>query len=541
MNAQARKLSIPLLIVLAVSTALFFTALGDRPLRNPDEGRYAEIAREMVETGDWVVPRLYGVDYLRKPVLFYWLTAASFSAFGFSEWAARLVPALFGWAGVLLIFFFVRSQRGESAAVYSALILATNVIYLQISRYLIIDAVFALLIVGAILALYRARYLACFALTAAAFLAKGPVAPALVGVTAFVFFGWERRLLDTLKNVDWFKGIPLFLAIVLPWFLLAENREPGFIRHFFIHENLSRYTASGYEHQEPWWFYLALMPLILLPWSLYVKVYGGRPDRLGRLCWSALAAIVVFYSCSRSKLLTYLMPAIPFAAMLIGGGWAQWDASGMRRKARVLTGVLSALLAIGGAVALFAAPVFFARSVDKFGPEVLGGIRSLAMLGVIAGVAMLRSLRRPSSLRVAAIWIVTLTAAGFAVPYVMRTANAPYTTRQYADALRPMLRAGDAVYIFDDPGAFYDFRFYLAHPVRLVGLEGELELSRSRTPEGGAWVSREAFMRMLRERAPLYALMRKSDYLDLGEYIRAGLHPVQQQGRKVLFRSGDGS
>ena len=125
-----RSVKTAFFIVLGLSLLLFFFRLGDRSFRNPDEGRYAEIAKEMVQSGNWVQPRLYGIDYLRKPILFYWLVAASFKVFGFSEWGARLVPALFGIFGVATTFFFTRRILDLKTAFYAAMILATNVLYL---------------------------------------------------------------------------------------------------------------------------------------------------------------------------------------------------------------------------------------------------------------------------------------------------------------------------------------------------------------------------------------------------------------------------
>ena len=144
------------LIILFFSAALFSFKLGDRSFRNPDEGRYAEIAREMVVSGNWIEPKIYGVDYLRKPPLFYWLTAFFFKLFGFNEWAGRSVPALFGVLGVLATFWFVRRIFDESAAFFSTLVLASNFWYLEVGRYLVIDAVFSFFVVSGLYCFYVA-------------------------------------------------------------------------------------------------------------------------------------------------------------------------------------------------------------------------------------------------------------------------------------------------------------------------------------------------------------------------------------------------
>lgn len=547
MKAAMRKPSQLLLFALALTGMLLFFKLGDRPFRDPDEGRYAEIAREMAVTGDWIVPRLYGVDYMRKPALFYWLVAASFNAFGQNEWAARAVPAAFGLFGVFACFVFTRRLFDERTAFIAALILATNLVYLEISRYLVIDAVFSFFVSAGLMAFYLRRYTLFYVFAALGFLAKGPAAFALMGLTAAATLMGEGRLGAGIREMRLVRGALITAAIVVPWFWLAEQREPGFLSHFFLHENFSRYTSVNYEHQEPWWYYLAIFPLMCLPWLLFVEPLRDAldlrrdPDSAParRFCLTAIIAVIGFYSLSRSKLLTYLMPALPFAAVLIGAGWSRWELDKAPKWSTRLSVALMALLMAASAAVLIGAPVFFQKAAAEYDPRLISFIRVIAMVGIAGSAAGLRAFRRRSADHLWRVWITFLAVLSLALYYVMAAVNPSYSTKQYAEALKPQLKAGDAVYIFDHPGVFYDFRFYLEHPVMLAGLEGELELSRERTPVGERWVPKEEFMAMLRDGRSLYALMRRSDYSAMEPAVRERLRVIMMENRKVLFRSGE--
>ena len=180
---------------------LFFFRLGDRPLRNPDEGRYAELSREMLQSGDWVKPTLFGLGYLRKPPLFYWLVAASFKGFGVNEWSARAVPAWFGMAGVALVYFFTRRFLGSKSALWASLILASNIAFVQIGRYLVIDAVFSFFLTGSLFLFYAALrsrrrstlFFLFYVFLGLAFLAKGLAAVVIAAFSISAYLLWTRH------------------------------------------------------------------------------------------------------------------------------------------------------------------------------------------------------------------------------------------------------------------------------------------------------------------------------------------------------------
>ncbi len=541
-------------IVLAVTVFLFFFKLGDRSFRNPDEGRYAEIAAEMVKTGDWVEPQLYGVGYLRKPILFYWLVAASFKIFGFSEWAARLVPASFGVLGVLLTFFFARKVFNEKIAFTASLILATNVLYLQIGRYLLIDMVFSFFLVAAMYLFYLAvheekhktrfygLFYVCISL---AFLTKGLATLPIIGIISFLYLSLTRQWTRTLREMRLGWGIVIFLVTVLPWFVQIALRRPDFLDFFFIHEHFKRYLSSQFEHQEAWHYYVGLTPVALIPWVFFPEPLLRPLASLNENKWRnprfflllCGLAVVFFYSLSSSKLMTYILPSLPFFSILIAVGWAHWQERVLSSCSATASTVMAGVLFIAGFVVLVGAPLVVPhlkdRSLDKIIPP-LQGIAGLLVAGGGAGFFLLRAKRFRAFFYA---WVIMLSVVSMVVCDAMRTMNSDYTTKSFAQFLKPKLQENDRVFIYDHPGAFYDFRFYLDFPVKLVGMQGELELFKEDPKAKSASISHEEFLNLAKKEKGIYCLLRKSDFLGLDESVRKSLLVLKEDNRKVLVVS----
>ncbi len=527
-------------IALALAAFLLFFRLGDRPLRNPDEGRYAEIAREMSVSGDWVKPTVFGIGYLRKPPLLYWLNAASFRAFGENEWAARAVPAVFGWFTVLLVYGFTARFFDRSRALYASLILATNLWFVQASRYLVIDPVFSFFVTASVLSFYAAvkcekdRVLpfAFFASLGLAFLAKGPSALVLVAAPAGVFLFQKKKVF---LSAPWWGGRALFFAIVLPWFFLMARRVPGFFDFFFMHEHVRRYTASAFEHQEPWYYYFVMFPLLLLPWSFYPRTwFGDRSNELRRYLWLVIGVVVLFFSVSRSKLPTYILPAFPLIAILAADSWKRWTEE---KTPAPLTDLAPALVVCAAGLGLIiGAPAFLHSHAERY-PEALQG--TLQLLGGVltaGGVLAARSLKHGRRERFFFSFVLLMAAVSLCVPRLMEVMNPVYSTKAFAEKLKAHPRE-EEVFVYDHPGPFYDFPFYLGRPVKLVGMEGELEHFRQDENAPLFSVTRDAFFSRVRDGRPLAAMMRRSDFNDLDPALRGKLEILDQDRRKVLVRT----
>jgi 4-amino-4-deoxy-L-arabinose transferase-like glycosyltransferase len=333
-------------------------------LFEPDEGRYAEIPREMLVRGEWVVPYLQGEPYLDKPPLLYWLVMGSYQLLGVRDWSARLVPALAVHGCVLLTYLLGRRRLGERAAFWGALALGLAPGFTSVGRLLVLDGLLALWITLALLAAFEAvggnRRHRGWWLTAAfacglGVLTKGPVAVVLV-VPPLVAHRWLTGTAMPIGRKWWGIFAGVVLAVSLPWYAAVCLRAPAFGPYFFWRHNVLRFLTP-FDHQEPVWFYLpiliaGLLPasLLLVPWVRFLispqpTAAGRRGPALGYLLLAG-GWCVLFFSLSGSKLPTYILPAFPPSALAVGHFLTarRWDRS---RWARGTVGGMAVLVAAG--------------------------------------------------------------------------------------------------------------------------------------------------------------------------------------------------
>jgi 4-amino-4-deoxy-L-arabinose transferase-like glycosyltransferase len=322
---------------------LFLYGLGQFGLIGADEPRYAQVAREMLERHDWITPVLGGRPWLEKPPLYYWQAMLAYAIFGVSDWAARLPAALDATLLVLAVYFFLRRFR-PGFELDGALITASSAGIAGYAHAASMDMALAAAFTIGMLGWWAWResgkriYLAVFyGFMALGMLAKGPVAPFLAVVVIVLYASMVRKLRLVLKSL-WLPGILLFCAIALPWYVAVQMRNPEFFREFIVRQNLGRFSENLYHHSEPFWFYLPVMALTLVPWTVFVIAALVQAVRLWwakrrpvdaadidfekqfsifATCW--LVVPVVFFSISQSKLPGYILPAIPAGALLLVG------------------------------------------------------------------------------------------------------------------------------------------------------------------------------------------------------------------------------
>lgn len=340
-----------LLIILVLFAIAWFSMLEYRKLIKPDEGRYAEIPREMVVTGDWLTPRLNGIKYFEKPALQYWTTAAAFTLFGEHHWTARLWSALTGFFGVLASFFVVRRLWGSTAALYAAAVLGSSLLWVMIGHVNTLDMGVSFFLSGAIFAFVLAQgdqasptesrnymWLGWLALGLAV-LSKGLIGLLLPVATLVVYSLWQRDF-SLWRRLHLLSGLALLLAVTAPWFIAVSIANPEFARFFFIHEHFERFLTKAHGRYQPIWYFIPILLIGMLPWliamfSMLRQVW--RPDVHSRfqaqrflLCWCLV--VFGFFSLSSSKLASYILPLFPALAALIGKHLA--DVGG--RDARLL-------------------------------------------------------------------------------------------------------------------------------------------------------------------------------------------------------------
>jgi 4-amino-4-deoxy-L-arabinose transferase-like glycosyltransferase len=318
---------------------LFLYGLGQFGLIGADEPRYAQVAREMLERHDWITPTLGGQPWLEKPPLYYWQAMLSYAIFGVSDWAARLPAALDATFLVLAMYFFLRRFR-PGFELDGALITASSAGFVGYARAASMDMALAAAFTIGMLGWWAWResgkrvYLAVFyGSMALGMLAKGPVAPFLAAVVIVLYAAAVRELHLVWKTL-WLPGILLFCAIALPWYFAVQLRNPAFFHEFIVEHNLGRFSKNLYHHTEPFWYYLPVTALALVPWTVFVIAELVRPARVwwtkrkrtgaGDLenqfgvfacCW--LIVPVILFSLSQSKLPGYVLPAIPAGGLLL--------------------------------------------------------------------------------------------------------------------------------------------------------------------------------------------------------------------------------
>lgn len=366
----------PLWLFAAIFAWLLATAWA-RPLMAPDEGRYGGVALAMLRSGDWLVPRLDGLPFFHKPPLFYWIGAAAMSVTGPLEWAARLPSVLGAGAAASALFLFLRRRSTMRVALLSTVVLVTTPFFFLGAQFANLDMLVAgcisctvMLAAGAFMAKerdepWRGLLAGAYLFAAAGLLAKGLIGLVLPAMVIVIWCGVTRRLPLALRLALWLPGWAVLLAVAGPWFVAMQLKYPEFFDYFVVTQHFRRFASSGFNNEHGFWFYLPVLAGLTLPWFAWMLVPRGKDDdaRPGRsdvdwLMWIWLAVIVVFFSMPRSKLVGYVLPALPPLAYLI----AQRVLAGRSPNALLnkvcATALASAVVCLGcvAAISIYSAP-----------------------------------------------------------------------------------------------------------------------------------------------------------------------------------------
>jgi 4-amino-4-deoxy-L-arabinose transferase-like glycosyltransferase len=342
---------IDLIVITFVLGVVYTLWIGSHALFTPDEGRYSEVAREMVVTGDYITPRLNGVVFLDKPIFYYWLQASAIHLFGLKEWSLRFWPSLIGVLGCLATYAAGRVLFSRRAGILSALILATVPLYYGAAHYANLDLEVAIFItislLNFILGLQTQRkifYYIAYLFSGIAFLTKGLIGiffpMVIVGSWIILTNRWHL-----IKSMRLGIGILIFLIITVPWYVLAQKANPQFFHFFFVTQQVSRFlTTADFNNKTSAWFYVPIVLAGGFPWavfffqSVYQKMKLVWQDRKGHsselflLLWFFL--IFAFFSIPRSKTVGYILPVFPAFALLIGSyldhAWSYLKSRGLR-------------------------------------------------------------------------------------------------------------------------------------------------------------------------------------------------------------------
>jgi 4-amino-4-deoxy-L-arabinose transferase-like glycosyltransferase len=459
-----RHRSLRLAIYALLAAILYLPGLGHPALWEPDEGRYAEIAREMVVSGDYVTPRDNFELYFEKPPLVYWLEAAAIKTFGPNEFAVRLPSALFSIGQVVITAALAESMLDPTTGLLAALALALSPLFFTLARFATLDPALAFFLTAALVAFYAASRHDSFAarparqwliissaMLALGTLAKGPVALLLAGAIIFIWLALERRPRKS-REVPRVWCAAVFGAIVAPWFVWMELRNPGFLRFFFIHEHLARYVSSTEHGWGPWFF----IPIVLggtWPW-IYFALIGWSAMRADDSSASAspppspdkrrsaanflaiwFLLIFVFFSIPRSKLGTYILPALPPLAIFAGYGLSRLSALATASRRRLLAG-----FAIANMILALVAILVFATVMRPMNPSLAVDGLFLALIIASGAILMYALARETSSVPYAITAIAVAMLAAVPLTASMREhASSLSTYRNLARIVQPYL------------------------------------------------------------------------------------------------------
>jgi 4-amino-4-deoxy-L-arabinose transferase-like glycosyltransferase len=494
-GVRERRLYVGLAAMLAV---VWLASLAGRPLFNPDEGRYAEIPREMLSGGDWVIPHLNGLDYIEKPPLQYWATAWMYRWFGVSEFSARVYTALTALGTIALVGLIGTRLGGKDTGWRAAAVASGMFMMVALGQLMTLDMSLTFYMTASLAGFLFAQQAAetslkwmlmAWGAAALAVLTKGLVAAAIPS-TVLVIYSLCARDFSPWRRLHLAWGLPLFLAIAVPWHWLAALRLSDFLQFFFVHEHFARYLTPIAERQEPWWFFGFVFLIGTVPWTLpalRVVVSGWRGlGAAGTIraagafnpalfLWIWVIFVCAFFSLSDSKLMPYILPAMPALAVLI----AALPIATLRRDFWI-TAILTTFAGLALGIATFYMPALIPESGGRPYFFLLAKpLLEVAALLLVSGAFVW--VRGASDATRAGVFL----GVGWclAALLMIRTATllAPiYSGLDLANALGPDDRDAPlySVRTYDQ-----SLTFYLRRTVMLVGYRGELDYGLGKAPD----------------------------------------------------------
>ena len=540
---------VSILILVVVYALLWFGTLNYRHLIPSDEGRYAEIAREMLVTGDWVTPRYNGYKYFEKPPLQIWATATAFNIFGVGDWQARLWTALTGFLTIVFIGFTGARIYSARAGWLAAVALASSPMWVIGGHINSLDMGLSAFLVAALCSLLLAQtssnktysrnwMWACWAFMALATLSKGVIGVAIPGMVFAVYSitAWDWKIWKRLHIIS---GSILFLAITAPWFVLIAQRNPEFLEFFFIHEHLQRFTQTAHSRTGPIYFFLPLLLLGFLPWIAQVpgaiaQTWRERNREFSSgwllTCW--FVVILGFFSISQSKLPGYIIPLFPALALIVG---SQLDRNlGSSNSLSLPWQLQTGFFAILGGIGFFFLGEVSKQSrpdeIESYAQYTYWIIAALIALISCSLLALMQSKRNGLS-------SITSFAGGlFLCALIAGTGHETLGRAVSGIDLVEQVKAD-----IPQKTNFYSVRildhtvpFYLGRTMTMVEFPDELEFGVKQEPE--LWLpTLDAFIERWKEDQTAYALMVPEQYVAL-QKLNVPMQEVGRDSRRVIVK-----
>ncbi|MCK9619436.1 MAG: glycosyltransferase family 39 protein [Methylobacter sp.] len=517
-------------IIIAIAGFIWFLLLGYRDLLEPDEGRYAEIAREMLSSGDWITPRLNGFKYFEKPPLQYWGSAISMALLGETNAAARVWCSGLGFIGALWVGFVGNRLYGRSAGFFAFLFLISTVLYVGMGHANSLDmGVSALLIiaVGALALAQSERHLPkqernwmllAWAALAGATLSKGLIGLVLPGGAVVLYSLWQRDW-TLWRHLHLGKGLLVYLLIAAPWFVAVSWANPEFPHFFFIHEHFERFTSDVHGRTKSNWYFFAVFAIGAMPWlfsainGLIKPPFSWRAEagkfEASRLFWVYAIFVFFFFSISHSKLQGYILPMFPALALLVGENMS-------KRKHLIADGIVAIAIAVIGFIFIIWKTGSTANP-DKLAQLMLlrPWIIATAFLLGAAGISALL-LRNKKNLTISIFALCALLGIQM-FSWGYQSISELRSSRAMAEAIQSYLKKSgkDNVAIYDVCRYDQSLPYYLGRTINIVNFRDELEFGINQEPQ--KWLNDADFLPIWLNADQAIGILNQKTYNELNQ------------------------
>ncbi|HQK45895.1 MAG TPA: glycosyltransferase family 39 protein [Syntrophorhabdaceae bacterium] len=535
-----------LLIIILMSWMFFFSGLGGYSLKEPDEGRYAEIPREMIELNDYVVPHLNYVRYFEKPPLYYWAVVVSYKIFGIHEWSFRIPCALSAFLCVVLLYLFTRRWFNDRVAFCSSLILTSSFGFFSMARIVTLDMFFTLWLSCCLFFFYgyyrdkRPFFIYLFYVCLSmATLTKGMVAIVLLGITIFIFLITEKRM-DFLREMKPVGGMAIFLALTLPWFVTISLKEKEFFYFFFIDQHFLRFFTSKHKRTGNILYFFPVLIGGLFPWSFFIPRAIVSLWRISHirlfLIWSCV--VFTFFSVSGSKLPPYILPIFPSIALILGALFGEKDISKINKKWEVFP----YLLIFGAIVAipfLYNTEIFlrWAEEISDEAPHILGELKIFFIIVAAASLIVLFFLLisiRSITYR-AIFFLLTFFSFVFICNLLVHTGiiDRLNTTKELALALNEKRSEDDLIVNYGS----YDqtLTFYVKKRIIIVNYKGELDMGAKYEDAKGYFIDEDEFLRIARSNKRAFFVVKEKKLAYVKERLFKGLKLITCRNDRCIY------
>ena len=529
-----------------------FWSLG-HPLIEVDDARYAEVPREMLVLNHWATPTLDYFDYVEKPPMGYWLAVLSYKIFGVNEPASRLPTALLSVLGILLLLWTGTWLFDFETGFLAGIFLSTSLLYFFLSHYITPDLPVTVFLLGSFSLILRtllhpedASWAApgAWAFSALAFLSKGLIGLVFPGGWAILSVLALPSLRKNFSLLFKIQGLLLFAALLFPWFWVMEKHHPGFFKFFFWDQHVLRFLTPKYHRSNPWYFFILVFPLAVLPWSPLalaglwdgiVKIKDELPETLLTI-WVLM--ITAFFSVSHSKLITYILPVIPQACLLA----AREFKKPLARWAKNAAVILSSLFIFVAILAVIALQTHFKTKIIPPGLSHINLNASCAIAVFLLFAAALWSFifekDAPSPAQIlgpkisprlwkpfACAWL-----AGFLGLYAFQLDSSFLSAKNIGGFINQFIKPGDLIYT--DSVYLQGTPFYTQHPVDMVlNWTGELAYAKKIKSNQNRFGDDAALKGLPLKGKQVFVVLQKRDIV----HVLKLLNPKKMTGNRIYL------